>query len=368
MREKFAPPLGLRDTTFDGEWNDVEEGAGRWPEPVPAENYITTPPPELDVVVSGLLCAASKLVLIGSSKAKKTWFANNLAFCLAAGRRFVNWPIPTPRRVLCINLELTEDALHERSHKIARAMKIGPDDVAGRLDFLNLRGRGVDIRNLNTLPLFGYDVVIADPVYKLFSEKTDENSAGDWADFLRVVDEVIQEYKCAIVLVNHDPKSKSPDIVNRGAGSGVLGRDADAGVLLDAHADDPDALVVSSYVRRFARTAPFTVRWNDGAFDLAPDLQAIIDSPFQRKQKERRGANDDEIINELLQTIKKPISVNRLHADLRTDYSVGVNRSRRIVSLLCEEHDFTHTRAFRGQLAMLIPPGGKNEDNNEVIL
>ena len=350
------PPLEPRDTTFDSEWNNVEEGASRWPEPIPAENYITTPPPELDIAISGLLCAASKLVIIGSSKSRKTWFANNLALCLATGRAFIGWSIPTPRRTLYLNLELPEDAFHERSHKIARVMKIDPDDVAGRLDFLHLRGRGVDIKNLNELPLSGYGVVIADPIYKLFSEKTDENSAGDWADFLRTIDEIIQTHKCSVILVHHDPKAKNPDLVNRGAGSGVLGRDADAGVLLDAHADNSDALVISSYARRFPSTEPFVVRWSDGVFDLAPDLRAVADSPFQKKQKERRGADDDDVVQQLLPTLKTSIAVDRLLSDIHDKYHLSEKRARRVVNLLIAECDFVRTHASKGRPAMLLPP------------
>ena len=360
MREKIAPPLKPRDTTFDGEW-DVKDGARRWPEPVPVENYMAIPPPDLDVVISGLLCAASKLVLIGSSKAKKTWFANGLAFCLATGRKFTSWSIPTPRRVLYLNLELSEDALHERSHKIAHTMGIEPGDISGRLDFLHLRGRGVNIKNLNELPLSGRDVVVVDPVYKLFAEGMDENSAGNWSDFLRVVDEVIQEYKCAIVLVHHDPKAKSPDLVNRGAGSGVLGRDADAGVLLDPHADDPNALVVSSYARRFSSTDPFVVRWRDGVFDLDPDLQAVIDSPFQRKLKERRGADDDDVVRQILPLLTTPITTDRLLSELYSKYHLGEKRARRIVNLLIDEHDCVRTHAGKGRPAMLLPPSKEDE-------
>jgi hypothetical protein len=47
-------------------------------------------------------------------------------------------------------------------------MEIEPDEVAGRLDFMHLRGLGLNIGNLNALPLGGYGVVIVDPVYKLF--------------------------------------------------------------------------------------------------------------------------------------------------------------------------------------------------------
>ena len=106
---------------------------------------MTTLPPRLNVVITGLLYIMAKLVLIGSSKSKKTWLANLLAYCLATGRDFIGWPIPTPRRVLYLNLELTADAFHERSYKIAHSMGIEPSEIAARLDFLHLRGQGLNI-------------------------------------------------------------------------------------------------------------------------------------------------------------------------------------------------------------------------------
>jgi hypothetical protein len=352
-----SPSLGPRDTTFENDELGVGENPGRWPEPTPAETYMTTPPPKRNALITGLLCHMAKLVIIGASKSKKTWLANLLAYCLATGRNFIGWPIPTPRKVLYCNLELTEDAFHERSYKVTQNMGIKPSEVAGRLDFLHLRGKGLNIKNLITLPLGDYEVVIVDPVYKLFSEGMDENAAGNWADFLRTIDEIIQAHNCSTILVHHDPKSKAADLVNRGAGSGVLGRDADAGILLDPHADDPDALVVSSYARRFAPTEPFCIRWADGPFDLAPDLKAITDSPFQRKQKERRGADDDEVIRQILPSLSEPIAMDRMLSNLHGRHHLGEKRARRIVNLLIDGYGYTRTHAGKGRPAMLLPPG-----------
>ena len=84
----------------------------------------------------------------------------------------------------------------------------------------------------------------------------------------------------AIVYVHHDAKG-SPgerDIRDRGAGSNVLGRDFDAGITLTAHATDPDAIVVETFLRNYRPQEPFAIQFVEDEerhgyrFEERPDI------------------------------------------------------------------------------------------------
>ncbi|MDR1534330.1 MAG: helicase RepA family protein [Planctomycetota bacterium] len=341
----------------------------RWPSPVAAAEYAFHPPPNDDVIVENLFVAKSKTVIVGSSKSRKTWLSVMFTFCLASGRPFLNWAMPKPRRTLYLNLEMTGNAMHERVFAIAKRMDIQPDEIDDRLSFLNLRGSGFSIADLPELPLDGCEVLILDPVYKAFGEMMDENAAGAWADFLRTIDNVIENTGCSAVLVHHDPKRKADEIVNRGSGSGVLGRDADAILALDPHFDDPDALVVGVVKRRFRPEPAFCIRFDEGRFVLAPELSPTVASNIQRAFKERRGMSVNEIFDSLREELTAPIGVTKFLTDVQEKFNIGERRARDVVNLLCSEHGYTRTRTAKGKTAKLYPPGWEiaNETNDKSL-
>ena len=168
------------------------------PEPVDARMYIEEMAPEVDPVVTGLFDIGDKLFIIAPSKCRKSFFTLQFALSVASGRRFFEWEIPKPRRVLLIQYEIQSRHYHRRVHQLSQSLGISSESLAdeqerGRLEILNLRGHHVDWDQIMQQAA-GFDLVIIDPFYKVVSEAgADENSSSEVGRILAGCDRLAQE-------------------------------------------------------------------------------------------------------------------------------------------------------------------------------
>jgi RecA-family ATPase len=160
-------------------------------------------------ILPGLLDAGAKMLVNGSSKARKTFLVVQLALCLASGRRFLRWTPPRAFRVLLLQGEVTATHFHARLLRALAALAILIEDLGDRLRVVNSRGHAF---TLDAPPEWllraaaDVDVVIVDPVYKFFDGE--ENSGTDVARFLRGLDALTEKSGAAVVYVHHSAKLK----------------------------------------------------------------------------------------------------------------------------------------------------------------
>lgn len=242
---------------------------------VDATAYVATDPPPHNPIVEGLFEAGDKIGIVASAKRKKSWFALQLAIAVAAGRPFLGWRVPTPRRVLIVQPEIKPDHYHRRVHYMMQSLGLSGDDIGDRLGIVNGRGLGLTPADLRRLARkHGADLLVVDPLYKLATG--DENKAADIKPLLAVFDEVAVATGAAVCWVHHDSKG-SPgdrDARDRGAGSNVLIRDVDQLFTMTPHRDDPEATVVETLARNYTDEGPTTIVWQDGCF-VTSDLPAV---------------------------------------------------------------------------------------------
>jgi RecA-family ATPase len=253
-------------------------------EVINAADWLVKEPLTPDQVLEDTLDIGDKMVVIGSSKQRKSFFFQQLAIALASGRDFLNWRVPKPRKVLYIQYEIRPAHQHRRVFRMAPAMGITTDDIGDRLQFISARGKkdmvgrtGIE-RIKRKAKKFGSEVIMIDPLYKI-SEGA-ENLAEDFKTILAAFDEMAEETGAAIIFVHHDKKGNPGDSANidRGAGSGILARDYDASIILTPHSREADTSVVEVLVRNYAPQENFVIQWYAGEggcrFNLAEDVAA----------------------------------------------------------------------------------------------
>lgn len=232
---------------------------------IDAADWLETIPLDPDQVLADMLDAGDKMVLIGSSKMRKSFFLQQMGMSIATGRDFLGIRIPKRRRVLYVQFEIRKQHSHRRTRNLARAMGITADELRGQ--FLTIPARGKGIKGPEGLERikrkaagFRPEVIMLDPLYKL-SEGV-ENAAEDLKVILNAFDELAEQTGAAIIYVHHDPKGSPGDrnIRDRGAGSNVLGRDYDACVTLTPHISE-EAMVVEMLLRNYREQDDFTVSW-----------------------------------------------------------------------------------------------------------
>ena len=230
-----------------------------------ADWLLKTPAPP-DQILADTLDRGDKLAIIGSSKMRKSFFLLMFLLCLAAGRDFLKWRTPKPRRVVLIQLEIQEAHFHRRVLNMANALSISPADLGDRFIVINCRGLGVE--GPEGIELIGRvtesyhpEIIAFDPLYKVAVGA--ENAIEDAKKILSSFDGLIEKTGAAIAYVHHDAKGQSGDrdIRDRGAGSNVIGRDYDAAITLTPHVSDTDAIVVEAMVRNYKPQEPFTIQW-----------------------------------------------------------------------------------------------------------
>jgi RecA-family ATPase len=199
------------------------------------------------------------MVLGGGSKSAKTWSLMHLGLALSTGQPWWGYKIPPkPRRVLYINLEIQREFFIKRINTIKEAMGIAGHPTL--FSSMSLRGNCDDhTRLLPRLSEFlsdrksnDWEAIILDPLYKML-----HGSESDQEYIAALVDSIERfgdRHNAATIYGAHyakgDAFAKSP--MDRIAGSGVIGRDADTLIMVTRMPDDPDVFVQDTIVRNFA--------------------------------------------------------------------------------------------------------------------
>ena len=261
---------------------------------VDASVMVQSAPPPAESIIVDLFDRGDKVPIIGSSKARKSFFALQMALSLAAGKEsFLTWQIRSPRRVLLFQLEVKECHYHRRLFNMAQVMEITAAQLGDRLAVASLRGHAFDHSQLFAMARrHRAEVIIIDPLYKLATG--DENLAADMKPLLAMFDRLAEETGAAVIYVHHNPKGTAGDreARDRGAGSGVIARDFDACIYLTEHADhseDAEWHVVETLLRNYAPQKPFVAGWECGCFEVMDGIEPIVKTTASRMKKLKQG-------------------------------------------------------------------------------
>lgn len=196
------------------------------------------------VLIDGLFRKGRKGILTADPKAGKSFFAIEMAICVAAGKPFLGRAC-VKSKVCYFNYEIDELEFMQRVRDVAKAMRIAEADFIDNFKVVHMRGMSVPLSamagNIIALLLTEYkntrepfSLIILDPIYKITAG--DENSAKDVGRFCNNLDKIAKEADCAIFYTHHHAKGEQgmKKAMDRGSGSGVFSRDADLMIDLTA--------------------------------------------------------------------------------------------------------------------------------------
>lgn len=218
------------------DWIDHIEGIDDdLPPLISFSDQLESPPVPSPELIASILREGNKMIITGDSKSGKTCLSQELAVSIAEGKPWLDKFQCKQGRVLYLNLECQEASLFERFRRIYEANKWkGTKKGFENIVVWNLRGHAVPLDKLaskiirrcrNKGPFIA---VIIDPLYKV--QQGDENSAEAITTFCNALDKIAQETGAAVIYDHHHPKGAMGErkTIDRGAGSGVFARDADA--------------------------------------------------------------------------------------------------------------------------------------------
>ena len=185
-----------------------------------------------DELIEGVLRKGHKAIVTGGSKTAKTYSLLQLALCIANGLKWMDKLQCFKGKVLYIDFELSEASGWDRVHKIIDALGLDTDSLEN-LAIWSLKGQATTLDHLadkiiKKCKIGGFDVVILDPIYKVLFG--DENSASDMGKFTNQLDKITAKAGVSVIYCHHHSKGAQGNkkSLDRGSGSGVFSRDADA--------------------------------------------------------------------------------------------------------------------------------------------
>lgn len=290
-----------------------------------AAEWIPLEPEPLDPVVDGLFDTGDKIAIIGKSKRRKSFFSLQLALSLAAGlSHFIDLRIPKPRRVLVVQYEIKAKNYHRRLRNMSDGLGIGPEYLEDRLHVINARGMSGIEDQVEKIALdLSCDVILFDPLYKMLDG--DENAAHDMKPLLRRFDQLAEHTNAAIIYVHHDKKGDVSDYdpTDRGAGTGVLGRDYDCCIALSSHNKGDHLTIIDSVLRNYPSVDPFVIEW-DGFSHIRSTEAPVLPS----KTKQRNPQPVDKQMEQVLEILQEEGEVMPL-SQLRQDVKKNIGLTER---------------------------------------
>ena len=228
------------------EWVDHIEGFDDdLPEIHSARDMFDNPTPEPPAIIADILRKGAKMICTGDSKSGKTCLLTNLAICIAEGWEWLGHKC-VQGRVLYINMEVMQSDFETRYKAIYKAYnKPASEKGKDNFEWWNLRGKVETLEKLAPKIIRrcrnqNYLAIIVDPVYKV--NGGDENNAEAIGKFCALFDKIAEETGASMIYVHHHAKGAqgSKKAMDRGSGSGVFARDADAIIDFATLVLDPD--------------------------------------------------------------------------------------------------------------------------------
>lgn len=196
--------------------------------------------------------------VIGRAKAGKSWLALRLALMTAYGLDMDGRKTGDGFKVLYLNMELPENVMQYRIKTVCGQLGVLPGNrlhvvtapppglIRGEcpedMD-ANLRDEVARRHGLFMDAVRSYDLVVVDPLYKVILPTEDENRSTDMARVVAWRDR-LRANGTTVLTVHHEAKrqqgAKDREVSDAGSGSGVLGRDYDARIVIDSASDATD--------------------------------------------------------------------------------------------------------------------------------
>ena len=196
-------------------------------------DVIANPPQLPEEVICGLLRRGGKCMLTGPSKAGKSFALIGLAFAAASGGVWLGFQCRRSK-VLLLNMEIQADEFDDRMLTVYNKLPaeqrqaVQIENIAWR----NLRGKFSNPEQFlriasDLIAEANPDLIVTDPIYKL--EAGNENDPDVAAKVCAILDR-LAETGPAVVYCHHHSKGVQAikSSMDRGSGSGVFARDANA--------------------------------------------------------------------------------------------------------------------------------------------
>ncbi|MBX3435695.1 MAG: AAA family ATPase [Pirellulales bacterium] len=301
-----------------------------------ASQLVAQHPTEAPPLIEGILRRSEVGSLVSSTKAGKSHLVLLLGLEVALGRPWLGRFAVTQSDVLFVDLELAPGTLSARLQQVCQELKVAPEQLQDRLQFLACRGESVDVhsvlarvRRLSFRP----QLLILDPLYKLLPPDTHENDNVAVADVFQTLAQAAQRQGCAILVVHH--ASKGPQhgkaVTDVGSGAGSQSRAVDAHLVLRPH-QLPDCAVLEGAVRSFAPFAPLVLRWQYPLWRPQEGLDHRDLRAGRDQQQAQQESRDRESDRKILEAAKEWVS----HRQLKRETGFGDDRLNRGIARLKE--------------------------------
>ena len=265
------------------------------PDIVDVADFMATRIQEPPQLIEGVLHQGAKLVVGGGSKSFKTWTLLALALAIAYGLRWLGVKCSRSKVLYC-NFELSGFSIQRRLEALAKALRITLEP--GWMEVWNLRGYSASHDIL--LPgITGhiadkcYGLVILDPIYKLYGDGTDENSARDVGSLMRSIERMTVDTGAAVAYGAHFAKGSASQkaAIDRISGSGVFAREPDSLITLTPHVVD-SCFTADFILRDFSPVESFVVRWDFPLMQRADNLNPQdLKQPSRGRPKVHKAEN-----------------------------------------------------------------------------
>ena len=302
-----------------------------------AGDYLEEEPPKPDPILAGFCDRGDKIFTYGSSKSLKSWHAQQTLMLLAAGLPIFGLYPERPMRVLYCNYEIQPHHLHRRLNSLGHGLGVTRGDLNGRFQVFNARGNPPPLSILRQ----PFDLICLDPLYKVLAALgRDEMDPRDLGVTLGEIDAHLRHGSAAAWIVHHNPKGESGDrrIVDRGAGSGKLGRDLDAMFSLGRHRDDENAVVLEYLTRNYETPEPVVMRFREGCLVEDPDLDPVLATSLSEANRRNQASAIpiEEIAEKVGRTLTTPRKTEDLKKAIRSKYKIGWRKIDDVLMELCE--------------------------------
>lgn len=242
-----------------------------------ASEWLCNEPPLPEYILDQVFEERSRVLLVGSSKTRKSFLALQLGVSLAAGLPFLGIAVALPRRVLLVNLENSNDWQHRRMRGMCATLGVTAAVLENRLKILNGRGMSLDLRQIEAAAVNHHtEVIILDPLYKL-DGGADESDMAERKRLVAALEAMTARTGASLVIVHHDAKGAAGDrnVRDRGAGSSIINRDVDATLALtmwsEGEANADNLMVLSVLARNAPPRKDMSLAFADFAFSHDPD-------------------------------------------------------------------------------------------------